>query len=391
MFEPLSLAGWQSLQAQAAGLAGRHAVLMFALCDGTMAAAPLADLRWQDEMLAIALPYGSRWESFSLPRHALAGGQVVLCSQDPLQVWGPAMASALEDLLYRHGFAGVSRPVAHAFSVANPVTFGEMQFLSRTLLYADWEALTTYFLEQSSDHADAPAQPDLAYQAAHGTELREKMVRSFDVEELSTLCQDLEIASSNFPPTLEPFARELVEYCKRRGKLASLLGACRRQRPNVLWDGNLGLSAGPDQALNSAPERGLAAELWVRLSQAPSVWPTSWPAEQYLVLDAFVTCLVGPAGELVAADNTPSSTTGDRWVMVLWSQTRPAAQDKAYLVERSLAAALRLEAVAFPPLLQWERISNPLRILAAIIHGDVCIGSVRRDWYLQTMAVAILP
>lgn len=65
--------------------------------------------------------------------------------------------------------------------------------------------------------------------------LREKLGDSFDLEELRTLCFDLNIEYQNLPGTREGLAREMVAYCEKRNRLSELIEACRRKRPDVPW------------------------------------------------------------------------------------------------------------------------------------------------------------
>ncbi len=62
------------------------------------------------------------------------------------------------------------------------------------------------------------------------------MQDAFNLEELKTLCQDLEVIYENLPGEgLNAKAREIVAYFKRNGRLIDLVDYCRRNRPDVDW------------------------------------------------------------------------------------------------------------------------------------------------------------
>jgi hypothetical protein len=66
--------------------------------------------------------------------------------------------------------------------------------------------------------------------------LRQKISAHFNVEELKNLCQDMNIAYEDLGGEgREGQARELIYYCRRHGRLETLLAECKRRRPNVQW------------------------------------------------------------------------------------------------------------------------------------------------------------
>lgn len=66
--------------------------------------------------------------------------------------------------------------------------------------------------------------------------LRDQITSSFNFNELRNLCFDLNINYENLPgDTLDDKARELIEYCKRRGQMRSLEKRCQELRPHVSW------------------------------------------------------------------------------------------------------------------------------------------------------------
>lgn len=67
-------------------------------------------------------------------------------------------------------------------------------------------------------------------------DLRTKLIKHFNLEELLTLCFDLDIDSENFPQQKESFSRELIAYCSRHNKLQSLINYCKFQRPFLSWE-----------------------------------------------------------------------------------------------------------------------------------------------------------
>lgn len=67
-------------------------------------------------------------------------------------------------------------------------------------------------------------------------ELRKRLYKSFDKEELRTLCFDLGLNYENLPDVRDGMARELVAHCERHGLITRLIGECRQRRPRVHWD-----------------------------------------------------------------------------------------------------------------------------------------------------------
>ncbi len=66
--------------------------------------------------------------------------------------------------------------------------------------------------------------------------LRDILVDHFNSSELHNLCFDLDIKHESIAGnTIEDKARELIEYCFRRGRLEELVNRCRELRPNTDW------------------------------------------------------------------------------------------------------------------------------------------------------------
>ena len=59
----------------------------------------------------------------------------------------------------------------------------------------------------------------------------------FTIEELQELCFLLEINHQQiaYRPTLDEFARKLIEYCDHRNILPELIDICRQKRPRLIW------------------------------------------------------------------------------------------------------------------------------------------------------------
>jgi len=68
------------------------------------------------------------------------------------------------------------------------------------------------------------------------TQLREKVIRYFDEEELRTLCGDLGVDYDDLRGEGKAAkAREFVNYLERRGRLPELVRKCSELRPKVAW------------------------------------------------------------------------------------------------------------------------------------------------------------
>jgi hypothetical protein len=68
--------------------------------------------------------------------------------------------------------------------------------------------------------------------------LRRNLVNYFSLDELSTICFDLDVPPDLIPGQgLEAKAREMVIYFTHRERLPELLAVCRRERENVDWLG----------------------------------------------------------------------------------------------------------------------------------------------------------
>jgi hypothetical protein len=112
------------------------------------------------------------------------------------------------------------------------------------------------YLETASTIAEykkpyAPPQPPLLQvggeqdekESARGTpavqlleSLRQNIAEHFNLDELRTLCFDMGIKHENLAAsTLDGMARELVDYCKRTGRIRELVVKGRKLRPNVSW------------------------------------------------------------------------------------------------------------------------------------------------------------
>jgi hypothetical protein len=73
-------------------------------------------------------------------------------------------------------------------------------------------------------------------EAKRRAQLLQKIDDHFDGEELRRLCFHLDIQYDNLPGRAKnDKALELIELCKRSGRLAELIDACQKQRPNVVW------------------------------------------------------------------------------------------------------------------------------------------------------------
>lgn len=68
------------------------------------------------------------------------------------------------------------------------------------------------------------------------TDIRTKLTEFFGIEEIRTLCFDLNIDHEQLPSqSKEALVRELVIYCQRRGRLDALIEECRKARPQLEW------------------------------------------------------------------------------------------------------------------------------------------------------------
>jgi hypothetical protein len=65
--------------------------------------------------------------------------------------------------------------------------------------------------------------------------IRNNMTEYFNIAELQTICYDMDIDHENFPSAKSGLARELLQYCERRGRLPELIEICREERPDVEW------------------------------------------------------------------------------------------------------------------------------------------------------------
>mgnify|MGYP006921589069 CR=1 FL=1 len=65
--------------------------------------------------------------------------------------------------------------------------------------------------------------------------LRRNLALLFNLGELKTICFDLGIDYENFHPLKDEFTRELVIYCKKRGRINELIQLCKELRPLNEW------------------------------------------------------------------------------------------------------------------------------------------------------------
>jgi len=76
---------------------------------------------------------------------------------------------------------------------------------------------------------------DLSLTIAQRRSMRDKIMRSYNLAELQDLCFDLGINHELFPKHINGFARELIRYCERIGRLEELLAALKATRPHLEW------------------------------------------------------------------------------------------------------------------------------------------------------------
>lgn len=78
--------------------------------------------------------------------------------------------------------------------------------------------------------------------------LKSLIERHFDLDELKDICFDLDIKYDDIPAkTRGEMARELIEYCHRRGRLIELLQLLTQKRPNASWPHIRDLEAQPNR------------------------------------------------------------------------------------------------------------------------------------------------
>ena len=69
------------------------------------------------------------------------------------------------------------------------------------------------------------------------SQLRQKLVEHFSIEELRTLCFDLGIDHETLPGREKAeLARELIVHQQRVGRIPELCERCRELRPGVSWE-----------------------------------------------------------------------------------------------------------------------------------------------------------
>ncbi len=65
-------------------------------------------------------------------------------------------------------------------------------------------------------------------------ELRDIVIRRFNISELKTLCFDLSVEHEDLPGEGKfGKAQELVAYCQRRSRIPELIKKGQRQRPDI--------------------------------------------------------------------------------------------------------------------------------------------------------------
>jgi hypothetical protein len=89
-------------------------------------------------------------------------------------------------------------------------------------------------LSESSDRVSGvqDAGSDVSAQVSL-PQLRETLALRFGLEELKTLCFDLNVEAENLPPDRAGMARELISYMKRYNRLPELVDYIRRKRPDI--------------------------------------------------------------------------------------------------------------------------------------------------------------
>ena len=81
-----------------------------------------------------------------------------------------------------------------------------------------------------------PVDEENLYDHKNLIRLRNILEEHFNVEELKTLCFDLKIDYENLPGQGKASkARELVDYLKRRRRMADLIEVGRATRPEIPW------------------------------------------------------------------------------------------------------------------------------------------------------------
>lgn len=86
---------------------------------------------------------------------------------------------------------------------------------------------------EPQDFAQAAAGAVRAHLTAGA--FRRRLIDTYDLDSLRTLCQDLDIRYDNLggENTIEAKARELVNYCRRHGRMPDLQRVCAEQRPHA--------------------------------------------------------------------------------------------------------------------------------------------------------------
>ena len=88
----------------------------------------------------------------------------------------------------------------------------------------------------SPDAAPTAPKKETPTTSLSPSELRQKLIVSFNDSELRDLCFDLGVDYESVEGgTRDAKARELITYLQRRDRLTELIDLCRERRPNVSW------------------------------------------------------------------------------------------------------------------------------------------------------------
>lgn len=159
------------------------------------------------------VPDGAKGDAFTL-------GALALVSV-------PALLPSLLGFLQAWTLRGESRTVTIKTPAGLEVTFAPEKRLSESELLALVNKL-------SVGASDTP--PPEGNDTDDRTRLRQFITKQFNVEELRTLCFDLNVEYENLSGESKTGkVRELIVYAERYGLLQKLLEQVREMRPNVPW------------------------------------------------------------------------------------------------------------------------------------------------------------